>query len=288
MDVVDRTIQTRHGAMRVSDTGGDGFPVLFVHGSGSSREVFERQFDSSLLSRYRLVAMDLPGHGTSSDASDPQHTYSVTGLADCVGEVLDQMRIRRAAVLGWSLGGHVAIEMLSRGRHVAGLALTGTPPVTPGLLGMLRGFHPSFDILLASKEAYSARDAERFLALCFDNSAAPGFLFSILRSDGRARSIFSRSMMRGDGANQHDTVVDAAVPIAFINGSDDPFVRLSYVAGLHLNLPFEGGAHVIEGAGHAPFWEEAAEFNRLFARFVDTVVTNERLATQRRKVVGTV
>ena len=260
-------------------------PVVFLHGSGSSRKVFERQLGSALADDWRLIALDLPGHGESFDASDPADAYSVEGLADTVEEVLDQLGIRRAAIFGWSLGGHIAIELLARNRLVAGLMLSGAPPVPPGLIGMLRGFHPSFDILLASKEAYSERDAERFETLCFDARSNPAFRQSILRTDGKARAVFSKSMMRG-GTNQRAAVLGADVPVAFVNGRHDPFVRLSYFVGLKPVHLFDDEAHVIESAGHAPFWTDADEFNPLLARFLSTVAGRQTIHEPKRIAAG--
>lgn len=275
MDVFHCTIDTSHGAVRISDTIDGAAPLLMIHGSGSSRTVFSRQLHSHLSRNWRLIALDLPGHGESSDARDPQSTYTVTGLADCIGEVAARLGLHRFPVLGWSLGGHVAIEMAGSGNGISGLMLCGTPPVPSGLLGMLRGFHPSFDILLASKENFTSRDVERFQSLCFGDTSNPSFRDAIARADGRLRSVFSRAMLRGQGVDQRRTVEQADIPIAFVNGFHDPFVRLSYFSGLNIQLLFEGKAHVMEGAGHAPFWEKPESFNSMLDRFLNTVAAHE-------------
>ncbi len=275
MDVFDCTIDTRHGSVRISDTMAGAAPLVMIHGSGSSRHVFSRQLHSHLSRNWRLIALDLPGHGESSDARDPQSTYTVTGLADCIAEVAARLGLHRFPVLGWSLGGHVAIEMAGSGNGVSGLMLCGTPPVSSGLIGMLRGFHPSFDILLASKQNFTSRDVERFQSLCFGDTSNPSFRNAIARADGRLRSVFSRAMLRGQGVDQRRTVEQADMPIAFVNGFHDPFVKLSYFSGLNIQLPFEGKAHVMEGAGHAPFWEKPESFNLLLERFLRTVAAHE-------------
>jgi pimeloyl-ACP methyl ester carboxylesterase len=275
MDVFDRTIETRHGSVRISDTMAGAAPLVMIHGSGSSRHVFSRQLHSHLSRNWRLIAIDLPGHGESSDARDPQSTYTVTGLADCIGEVAARLALHRFPVFGWSLGGHVAVEMAGSGNGISGLMLCGTPPVPNGLLGMLRGFSPSFDILLASKQNFTSRDVERFQSLCFGDATSSSFRDAIARADGRLRTIFSRAMLRGQGVDQRRTVEQADIPIAFVNGSRDPFVKLSYLSGLNIQLLFEGKAHVMEGVGHAPFWENPESFNSLLERFLQAVVTHE-------------
>jgi pimeloyl-ACP methyl ester carboxylesterase len=287
MPVVDKTIQTRHAEIRLSETSGKGLPILMLHGSGGARQMFAKQLSSPLAEVHRMVAIDLPGHGQSSDAFDPAATYTISGLAAAVADVLDQLGIKRALVYGWSLGGHVAMELTASHPAVAGLMLTGAPPVARGPLGLLRGFHTHWDLLLASKRSYSERDAERFEQLCFGGGADPAFLDMIRRADGRVRTNVFKSMMLGAGADQKRVVENADVPVAMVNGADDPFVRLGYVAGLSYRTLWDGRCHVIAGAGHAPFWTAAEIFNPLLFRFVRHVMEREfENGRRERKTAG--
>lgn len=276
----DLTIRTAQADLRISQTSGDGLPVLLIHGSGASRKVFARQFESPLAATNRLIAFDLPGHGQSSDARDPSTAYSLPGLAILAGQVLDRLGIGRAAVYGWSLGGHVAIELASIHPAVAGLMLSGAPPVAKGLLEMLRGFHANWDMLLASKKIYSERDASRFERLCFGETGNPSFLQDILRADGRLRNAVSRSMMSGEGANQKRVVEDAEFPVAFVNGENDPFIRLGFFNTLNCASLWEEPI-VVEGAGHAPFWERPDAFNPIFSRFLNEVSAQEARGSEK-------
>ncbi|HEV7276897.1 MAG TPA: alpha/beta fold hydrolase [Devosiaceae bacterium] len=266
-----RTIRIAAGNVRLLDSCGSGLPLVLIHGAGASKEVFMRQLESPLGEQYRIIAMDLPGHGDSDDARDPATAYTLRGFAAAVGEVLKALGIARTAVYGWSLGGHIAIELLASNPAVAGLMLTGAPPVAPGPLGMLRGFHTHWDLLLASKEHFSARDATRFHNLCFGDDGSPTFLKAIERADGRARPIVFRSMMRGECADQKQAVERAGVPIAMINGAHDPIVRLGYLSALSYRMLWDERCYVIAGAGHAPFWSAAGAFNELLGRFLPDV-----------------
>lgn len=256
-------------AVRESKT--TGIPVLLLHGSGCSKDVFARQFDSALGEIYRLIAIDLPGHGASDNAPNPTVTYGIEGLSQVVLDVMDALSVERPAVFGWSLGGHVAIEMASRRRNLAGLVLTGAPPIGHGTIASLRGFHARWDMLLASKEIFTQRDAERYLHLCFGDSGAPQFLEDVKRSDGQIRANFLRSMLRGDGVDQKRFVETADMPIAMINGADDPIVRRGYIEHLDYEWLWEDTCHLIEGAAHAPFWEQPVAFNRVLHRFLKDI-----------------
>lgn len=268
-------VPTSHGTLRLADSGGDGLPVLMLHGSGGAIEAFARQLDGPLAAQHRLVALDLPGHGGSEDAEDPEAAYGITALAGTCDEVLAGLGIERAAVLGWSLGGHIAIEMLARSGRVAGLMLSGTPPVGRGLLGTLRAFRASWDILLASKPVFSEREVERFARMVYGEDAATELVEAIRRADGRLRARFIRSLAAGEGVDQRLAVETAAVPVALVNGADDPTLRLGYIAGITAPELFEGHAHVIAGAAHAPFLQAPEQFNALLHRFVEHVRLRE-------------
>lgn len=262
----DFTLRTRHARLRISDSGGDGTPILLLHGTGSTRHAFLKQFESDLASRHRLVAPDLPGHGESTDAVAPELDYTLGGFTSVVANVIDLLGLTKVVVYGWSLGGHIGIELLQN-PAVAGLMIGGAPPTSKGPLGMLRAFQPSWDMLLASKERYSDRDVLRFHELCFPNGSDPVLLEAVRRADGRARSILVKSLMRGDGSDQRRAVEEAHVPVAIVNGSDEPFVRLGYLDGIHSPALWKGAPQVIDGAGHAPFWDRPAIFNALLGQF---------------------
>ena len=81
------------------ERGGSGIPIVFLHGNGFCKEVFNFQFESNRLSQNRLLAIDLPGHGASPDFDDPFAVYNYAGMAKHV--------IKTLSTLEWSVRRHL-------------------------------------------------------------------------------------------------------------------------------------------------------------------------------------
>ncbi len=92
----------------VSDAG-DGPPVVLLHGFACGKRMWRHQI-RALKQRFRVIAYDQRGHGLT-DAPSAAQRYSASLLArDLVG-VLDALKIERAALVGFSLGGGPALAL---------------------------------------------------------------------------------------------------------------------------------------------------------------------------------
>lgn len=275
---ISQRLSTSHGELAVEDTGGAGTPLLLIHGNSSCRGVFARQTGSELAGKHRFITFDLPGHGQSGDALDPVRTYSRTGLADCAVELLERLAVHEAVVLGWSLGGHVAIEMLSRFRGMKGLIVTGTPPIRHG--GFKEGFVASPATGLPGRRHLSDAEVDEFARMMFGAPVQPFLRRAIRRADGRFREELFASSLAGRGVDQRLAVEESPIPIVVINGEDDPLIRLDYVESLDYGNLWDGRCHRLPGAGHAAFWHAADGFNALFQRFLGDVQHGQTSSTR--------
>lgn len=284
----DFTLDTPHGVIHVTDTGlKTAYPaLLLLHGNSSSSKIFRHMFSSpNLLSHHRLIAFDLPGHGASSNAPSPEHSYTMPGYANLAVHILSHLDVRSVVVLGWSLGGHVALEMVPLLSEAAaggtdvelrGIVLTGTPPAS-GAEQCRRGFKMNTDSDHAeenpmAKVNWTGEQAEQIA-----RSSAPGgredlferwMLDDALRTDGRARMLMFDAFLRGRGVDQVGVVARSDVPIAVINGTDEPFVDLDYIDGLLWGRLWRRECVRMQGLKHTPFWEDPAGFEKLLLEFL--------------------
>jgi pimeloyl-ACP methyl ester carboxylesterase len=98
----------------------DGDPIVFVHGVRLTRSAWASQM-AGLSDAYRVIAMDLPGHGALADDA-----FSLRAAADELERVIVEAAGGQAVVVGLSLGGYVAMDLAARRPAIIrGLVLSG-------------------------------------------------------------------------------------------------------------------------------------------------------------------
>ena len=121
---------------------GEGAPILLIHAQGGSSRDFDTLFASAIAADHRLIAIDLPGHGASGEAHDPETAYTIEGYADTALEALERLGIDNALIVDLSGDGWVGRELAtifpgmlglavvgSRARHADGDVFPGAPPI---------------------------------------------------------------------------------------------------------------------------------------------------------------
>ncbi len=86
---------------------GDGEPLLFIHGLGSSARDWQEQVDF-FSKKYQVILVDVRGHGLSDKPPGP---YSIPQFSDDIAGLINSLELDRLHVVGLSMGGMIAYQM---------------------------------------------------------------------------------------------------------------------------------------------------------------------------------
>lgn len=104
--------------------------VIFLHGNGEDWHVFEKQINP-ISKHFKVVTVDSRGHGSSSFGTVP---LSLEVMADDVAEVMEELNIFRAVIVGFSDGGNIGIQFaLKYPNRVEKLVVAGANLYPSGL-----------------------------------------------------------------------------------------------------------------------------------------------------------
>lgn len=114
-------IISRGAKIRYADVG-KGKVIVLLHGFLESLEIwFGNGFANTLAKKFRVIVIDLPGHGKSESIG---YVQKMERMADIVKDVMDELRLRRYVMVGHSMGGYVALAFAEKySENLRGLCL---------------------------------------------------------------------------------------------------------------------------------------------------------------------
>jgi pimeloyl-ACP methyl ester carboxylesterase len=263
-----RTIPLPGGKIHVEEDGGPGAPPLvLIHGFASSTRWWDRVV-GPLARRHRVIRVDLLGHGASEK---PRDGYSMESQADLVAGVMERLGVRRAPVVGHSMGGLVATALVERHRsRVSRLLTIGTPndlERAGAPLGQRLTFVPVLGHALHTlvPRRMVRAELERAFPPEFDVPSrlvddVEGMTYPAYSQSGRESARFRRQRTVAE------RLARAGVPLTVALGSRDSRVEPATARA------FRGlrGVRVVllRGAGHSPQLEDPPRALRLIQGFL--------------------
>lgn len=263
-------------ACRMSGAGA--LTLVLLHGIGGNRDVWPAQFETFVNAGYRVVAWDMPGYGESAMPAAP----TMASLADSLRALLDTLGPSRFVLVGHSMGGMVAQELMARGepftRDIAGLVLCGTSPA----FGKPDGdFQREF-----VRQRTAPLDAGKTLRE-MAQSIVPGMLGEpddVTRDAARALAVDAMGALSPEayrtalqalvGFEQRAALARLAVPVLLVAGEHDTNAPPKVMARMAEAIT-DARARVryvcLDGAGHLMNLTHAAAFDAEVRAFLATL-----------------
>lgn len=254
------SIATQLGRIGLAEQGGgDRPPILFLHGVGSDKSVWQPQLDHFGQTR-RAIAFDYPGYG-DSDPPAPECTRDDFALA--LLAAMDALGIERAHVCGLSLGGVVAIAMhaLAPDRFRS-LVLADSFAVHPeGQAIYDRSVMASRD---SGMRALAEQRAPMLLAPDVPEPVRRSVIETMAAIDPEAYRVGARAVWLAD---QRERAAAIRVPTLVLVGALDPVTPPALSEELAALIP---GAwlQILDGASHIANLDCPDAFNRAVELFL--------------------
>jgi pimeloyl-ACP methyl ester carboxylesterase len=259
---------------------GEGFPLILLHGAGGSGSGWLTNI-GELSTRFRVYAPDLPGHGRTDKA--PSGKYIFPDFQKFVSDIMSELNIDRAHLVGHSLGGAVALRMAIDlptrvGKLVlissAGLGRQINPVVCLASIPYLGEFLASLQVPPDVKEY-----ARKVRSASWNTTHITGELlenlYEVEQTPGQYKTTLKilRTFVnwRGQKPEVHAPILQAlpsiTAPTLVIWGRQDNFLPLKHGELAASRLP-NVRLEVFDKCGHLPMFDYATLLNRLILDFI--------------------
>lgn len=211
---------------------GKGMPLLLLHGFGRTASDW-RPYTAELSKNYRVIAVDLPGHGRS-DYMDTTNIYLHKRAAEYILAMLDSLHIDSIDVIGHSSGGFITLYMAT---------------LKPELLKR---------IIVIDAQVYYSNTTRKVITSLGEPEKNPILrLDTLIKVHGKqrgtliAQQFWNFRKLYGDPSFTPDVLSTITAKTLIIHGDDDPIAPVSNAWEMFQNIP-QAHLWVVPGGGHVP------------------------------------
>lgn len=236
-----------------------GLALILIHGAVGDSRLYRYQL-RHFGSRYKTIAVDLPGHGHSHTGVNPTLDDFIHSIEDVAAEE----HISSYVLIGHSMGGGVCLEACARRLPgLAGVVLVSTSPilpVSPALIDIIE--RDDMDAL-----------AELLVGAVFSRKVE--LLVGFAR---KGLYEMSRDIIRTDieicrGMDYSGVLGGIELPALVIANRGDMVISSGLSASLHDGMK-NARLVLFDHGGHVPFFENAQAFNEAVDSFLDDIARN--------------
>jgi pimeloyl-ACP methyl ester carboxylesterase len=254
--------------VRYHDSISGELPILLIHGIGESLEFWLHQ-EALAGESYRIISIDLPGHGLSALGDQP---YDPAKFAAFCWAFLDALEIDKVALVGNSMGGGISILMAdSQPQRVVKLLLAnaatlGRSTATPFRIMTL----PIIGQMMTRPSKMGVE--QQIKSIFYNPTVVTQALRSVITrnvmSGERAQAFLATLKLMTDFGGQRESVIDAALsalkklelPVLFIHGRQDAVLPYAHSVEAE-KLVSNSKLVIFEDCGHTPQVEMPERFN---------------------------
>jgi len=272
--LTSRTVPVDGDVISYLERKGEGDPIVLVHGFGANKDAWIH-FVRYLPKKFRIVVIDLPGHG--DNRWDMDVSYDTHHFADTFSRTVEFLGLQRFHLAGHSFGGYVALlYAVNHPNKVITLGLFASAGVVSPTLTdfqralVTRGKKP---ITVDSKESF-----DRMMDLLFYHKPfTPWPMRSVILRQCLERNEFEKKIWHDIGKDWQDATVllpQIRQPVFLLWGDKDRILHISCVDVYRRYLP-QAETVIIKDCGHGLIFEKPKETARAYVNFLQSAKTKE-------------
>lgn len=222
---------------------GEGEPVVLLHGGAGNGDHWANQVPALTAAKFKVFVVDSRGHGRSTRDKTP---LSYAQMADDLLALMDQLKLEKAALVGWSDGGAIALDVaLRHPERVSRLVAYGT---NYNLAGMRSGGGATFPVYFARCSADYAR-------------------LSPTPKDYKGLQEALRPMWKTQPNYSDAQMATIAVPTLVLDGDHDEIIRQEHVRQL-AKLIKGAKLVLVPDSSHFALFQQPGAFNQAVIEFL--------------------
>jgi len=241
---------------------GKGFPLVFVHGYLGSSVMWRPQIDF-FKHYFRVITLDLPGFGKSNKAK--AHN-SIQSISDLILDCLEEKKIKKFHLLGHSMGGMIAQEMVKKKTdNISKLICYSTGPI-----GEMPGRFETIDESREKLKKKGLKDMARNIVKTWFVKGEDAKYFDICIQAGEQASIEAadNSLVAFKKWNGVDNLINIKNETLIIWGDKDKSYNLEQAKSLEKNIS-NSSLVVFNECAHNVHLEKIEEFNKTVLNFIN-------------------
>lgn len=247
---------------------GVGEPLLLLHTVGQSLYTWRNVFNA-LSEHYRVIAIDLLGHGYSGRPE--QFDYTIAEHSDVIRQFMDAKGIESAHFIGFSMGAVYALDFIVKYPERVGKAVLSSPGgVTPEMPLAVRMMQSSIFGSIASR-LYNHRTVERLLSECvFDltnitEEVVGGYFATVC--DPLSRKAVQLSVLNFDETEVEKDLRAVRSEVLILWGAEDKWHPTAMSELYHAAIP-DASFGVVRNAGHLMHEEKPQRFVEAILEYI--------------------
>lgn len=259
-----KTMEYEGKQINFSDKG-KGITLLLVHGYIEDLTIWNG-FAEALSKQFRVVAVDLPGHGKTDDFNT---VHSMELMADVMHAVLQKLEIDKCIAVGHSMGGYAVMAFVEKYRQLLqGFSLFHSAPYSDNeekkanrnrQIGLIRAGKKQQVYKAHIPNIFAPHNVDRFKDAIEKAKKVAAFM-----PDDSIIAALQGMKQRKDRAS---VLKNSNLPFLYVIGKHDRFIPMDILD--KLEMPKNSTTLVLENSGHVGFIEEKEKAVHAFQNFAN-------------------